>query len=106
MTPREWRDNYLRTVEFRYPKWIIGRIVVSMSTWLRYGRRLEEILARHKLVFPFYRRGSVDFENLGVRRRGRVFTDSWGCRWRFLQNGLQEQVVEHPSRIGALWTGL
>jgi len=105
MTPREWRDNYLRTVEFRHPKWIIGRIVVSMSAWLRYGRRLEEILVRHKLVFPFYRRGSVDFENLGVRRRECSRTPG-AVGGGSSRTGFRGRWWSTPSRIGALWIGL
>ena len=102
-TPSEWRDNYLRTVEFRNPEWIIGKILVQMDAWHKHRERMEEIALRHPLAFPLYKRGSVNFDDFGLRRRGSVFVDPWGCRWAFSQDGLQGQVVEHPLSDWNAW---
>ncbi|RLE96983.1 MAG: hypothetical protein DRJ96_05110 [Thermoprotei archaeon] len=102
-SPWEWRDNYLRTVEFREPEWVIGKIYISMDAWHKYREEMEEVVLRHRLVFSFYRRGMVDFDDFGLRRRGNAFIDPWGCKWMFLQNGLQGQVVEHPLENWAAW---
>jgi len=69
-TPSEWRDSYLRAIEFRNPKWIIGKIVVQMDAWHRYKELMEEIVLRHPFVFPFYKKGSVNFDDFGLRRKG------------------------------------
>ena len=103
LAPSEWRDNYLRTVEFKNPEWIIGKVVVQMDAWYKYRERMEEIIQRHPLVFPFYRRGSVSFDDLGFRRKGNVLTDPWGCKWAFSLDGLQGQVIEHPLSDWRAW---
>ena len=54
-SPGEWRDNYLRTIEFRFPKWIVGKVYISMDAWHKYREKMEEVVLRHRLVFPFYR---------------------------------------------------
>ena len=94
-SPSEWRDNYLRSVEFRYPEWVIGVIAIPRATWLKYGRELEKVVLKHRFVFPFYREGSVDF-GPGASCIRKEFVDPWGCRWRFPHEGLQGQVVYHP----------
>ena len=93
----------MRAVEFRNPKWIIGKILVQMDAWHKYRERMEEIALKHPLAFPFYRRGSVNFDDFGLRRRGNAFVDPWGCKWAFPQDGLQGQVVEHPLSDWKAW---
>ena len=103
LTPWEWRDNYLRTIEFREPEWIIGKIHILMDAWHKYREEMERVVLKHKFVFPFYRKGMVNFDDFGIRRRGNVFTDPWGCKWMFNIDGLQGQVVEHPLSDWSRW---
>jgi len=103
VSPSEWRENYLRTVEFGGPRWIVGKIHISMDAWHRHRERMEEIVLKHPFAFPFYRKGSVNFDDFGLRRRGNVFVDPWGCKWAFSQDGLQGQVVEHPLSDWRAW---
>jgi len=100
--PVRSRENYLRSVEMRGPWWIPCSISFSQSTWSKYRGRLEDILANHQLLFPWFKRGSIDFDNFGLRRRGNRFKDCWGCIWLFLTDGLQGQVVYHPLRDWSL----
>jgi hypothetical protein len=86
-TPDEWRDSYLKAIEFRNPKWIIGKVVVQMDAWYRYKELMEEIVLKHPFVFPFYKKGSVKFDDFGSRRKGCTFIDPWGCKWTFLLDG-------------------
>jgi hypothetical protein len=102
-TPDEWRDSYLKAIEFRNPKWIIGKVVVQMDAWYRYKELMEEIVLKHPFVFPFYKKGSVKFDDFGSRRKGCTFIDPWGCKWTFLLEGLQGQVVEHPLSDWRMW---
>jgi len=91
------RENFLRTLEFRYPEWIPCSVGFSPLTWHTYRERLEEIVLRHPLIFKNYRRGSVDFDNFPpVYRQGEYFRDNWGCIWYNAQGGLEGQVVGHP----------
>ncbi|RLF01538.1 MAG: hypothetical protein DRK00_11280, partial [Thermoprotei archaeon] len=91
-------------MEFRGPEWVIGKVYISMDAWHKYRERMEEVVLRHGLVSPFYRRDMIDFDNFGLRR-GNMFTDPWGCKRMFLQDGLQGQVVEHPLKEWEAWRG-
>jgi len=90
------RENYLRTVEMRGGEWIPCTVGFSPATWHRYRERLEEVVLRHPSIFGGYQRGRRDFDAFGVRRAGNTYRDQWGCLWRYLIDGLQGQVVEHP----------
>jgi uroporphyrinogen decarboxylase len=91
------RDNYLRTIEGRYPEWLPCSMSLSPANWRRYPDGLEDLCLRHPLLFPDFQRGSVDLEAFGeVYRQGARFRDNWGCLWHNLHGGLEGQVVEHP----------
>ena len=93
MNPRE---NFLRTVEMDYPEWIPCSIALTPPIWHTYRERLEDLILKYPSIFGEYKRGSVDFDDFGIRRKGNTFTDEWGCVWLFLKDGLQGQVVKHP----------
>jgi len=103
VSPSEWMENYLKMIEFGEPRWIVGKINISMDAWHKHRERMEEIVLKHPLVFPFYKKGSVNFDDFGSRRKGCTFIDPWGCKWAFLLDGLQGQVVEHPLSDWRAW---
>ena len=90
------RENYLRTVEMRFPEWIPCTIVINDATWHRYRERLEEIVARYPAVMGEYSRGIRSFDDFGVRVKGNIYRDEWGCVWHHAQDGLAGQVKFHP----------
>lgn len=96
--PRRYRENYLRSIEMRSPWWIPCSISFSQATWSKYREKLEDTVSRYPSIFPDFRRGSIRFDDFGLRRRGNRFIDPWGCVWLFLVDGLQGQVVSHPLR--------
>lgn len=91
------RENYLRALEFRYPKWIPCSVGFSMANWHRYRERLEDVIVRHPLIFGPYKKGSTNFDDLPpVYREREYFRDNWGCLWYNIQGGLEGRIVEHP----------
>jgi len=94
---KEMRDNYLKALEFRYPKWIPCSVNISPAAWKRHREGLEEVVDRHPWIFGQYERGSRDFDEMpAVYRKGERYTDNWGCVWYNLQEGIEGQVVKHP----------
>jgi len=94
-----WRENYLRSVEFRGPEYIPCRITVMWPLWNTYRERLEEVALKHPLVFPGFKPGSVKYgEKPGVLRANRTLVDPFGCVWSFNIEGFQGQVVHHPLK--------
>ncbi len=76
------RENYIRTVEFRRPQWIPCRIGLMSATWHYYREALEDLVLRYPLIFPGFKRGSLNFDSFGpAYREGERYTDNWGCVW-------------------------
>jgi hypothetical protein len=89
--------NFLRAAHFGGPEWIPCGVSIMPGTWRRYGTELEGLVAGFPRLFPGFRRGQVDFESCGDRRyRVGSFTDSWGCTWSNVEDGLSGLVTEHP----------
>lgn len=100
MEPRNWTketENYLKVVDFRYPDWIPCSVGILPATWRKYRESLEEVALRHPRLFPNFKKGSIDFNAVydpGYRKGG--FTDSWGCVWDNIEEGMEGVVVGHP----------
>lgn len=92
-----WRENYLRSVEFREPEYIPCRITIMWPLWNTYREKLEEIVLKHPILFPGFKPGSVKYgDKPGVLRANRTIRDPFGCIWSFNIEGFQGQVVQHP----------
>ena len=94
---QERLENYLRAINFKNPRWIPCRVSLMPATWRKYREKLEDIVLSHPVIFPDYREGSIDFDAIkdpGYRKGG--FTDSWGCVWENIEEGLEGMVVKFP----------
>jgi hypothetical protein len=95
--PSFYRENYLRSVEFRGPKYIPCRVLITWPVWNIYREELERIALQHPLVFPEFKPGSIQYSaERGVLRTDRTLKDPFGCVWNFNIEGYQGQVVRHP----------
>jgi hypothetical protein len=91
------RENYLRTVEFRGPRWMPCTVGFSPATWQKYREELEAMVLRHPLIFGDFDKGSVNYDDLPLSyREGESYTDNWGTLWRNVQSGLEGIPVGHP----------
>jgi len=93
------RENYLRTARFQGGEWIPAGVGFSGATWTSLREALEEVVARHPILFPGFKKGELDYDHWDygpAHRQNERFTDSWGCVWDNAWGGLEGQVVEHP----------
>ncbi len=93
------RENHLRTAALQGGEWIPSSVSISPASWVSLREELEDVLVRHPLHFPGFRRGQRDFdhwEHGPAHRQGERYTDAWGCVWDNTWSGLEGQVVEHP----------
>jgi len=51
------RENYLHNSPMRGPEWIPCPVSISDASWDQLGNELEEVILRHSLVFPDFKRG-------------------------------------------------
>jgi len=96
MSLKQFRTDYLKTITFSYPLHIPSIVSILPSTWNKYREELEEIVLQHKLLFPTFRKGIINFDNIFTFRKGQTFIDEWGCVWKFSVDGLQGIVVKNP----------
>lgn len=93
------RENYLRNVTMTGPEWMPCSVDISGATWDQLRGELEEVLVRHPILFPNFKKGQRDYEHWDFgpgHRANERFTDAWGCVWVSHINGLEGQVVENP----------
>ena len=58
LTPRE---NALRNIRFQGPEYIPCGVVISHASFAEHGPELEEVLARHPVLFPGFVPGRRDY---------------------------------------------
>ena len=84
-------------MEFKNPKYIPCRIVISWPLWNTYREKLERIVMRYPLIFRGFKVGSIHYdEKIGVLGSNEERIDVFGCKWHFPLKGLQGVVVKHP----------
>ncbi|NHV07111.1 MAG: hypothetical protein HA495_07225 [Thaumarchaeota archaeon] len=96
MNLSEFRVNYIKAIKFDQPLFIPTIVSILPSTWSKYRENLENLVVKHELIFPGFRKGIISYDDFGVYRAGNVLVDEWGCVWKFPISGLQGVVVKHP----------
>jgi hypothetical protein len=93
---KDIRENYLKALEYRYPEWIPCGVNFLPGVWKKHRGKLEDIVARHPLIFGHYEKDGRNFDEMPPVYRPGYFTDNWGCVWYTVKEGLEGQVVGHP----------
>ncbi len=89
--------NYLKAICFDHPEWTPCSVNFLPATWIRHREGLENLLLAHPKVFPGFRAGCRDYDEIAdARQRLGRHLDRWGCTWQTIQAGLTGQVVGHP----------
>ena len=90
------RNDILKAIEMRGTGWIPCEVVFLPATWQKYREQIEKIMLRHRGLFPEFKSGTVNFDDVGMMRKGNTFMDEWRCVWNFKLNGLGGIVAKHP----------
>ena len=56
------RENYLRNATFRGPEWVPCNVSISAASWLQWREEMEEVVARHPVLFPRFKKGRRDYD--------------------------------------------
>jgi len=98
------RENWLRTVEYRYPEWIPCYVGLAPILFKLYRQDLERVICEHPRIFPGYQANQRDYDWMPpAYHLDERYRDNWGCVWHNIQEGIEGQVVEHPL---ADWSAL
>ena len=93
------RENYLRNASFGGPEWIPIRVSLSGAVWLALGKELEEVVARHPILFPDFEKDGPGLKRVLDGAHGesaKRWRDAWGCVWAREFEGMEGVVVESP----------
>jgi len=93
------RENYLRNAYMTGPEWMPCSVGISDASWDQLRDELEEVVLRHPLFFPNFKKGERNYEEwefAPAHKASQRFTDAWGCVWISSIDGLEGQVVENP----------
>lgn len=91
--------NYLKAANFDTPEWVPCTVGFLPATWIHYREALEDLCLRHPRIFPWFRKGQVDFDQKvmwnPLYELGR-HTDCWGTVWNNIERGFDSQVEREP----------
>lgn len=91
--------NFLKTIQFDTPEWVPCSVGFLPATWIKHREALEDLLLRHPRIFPWHKKGSVDFDQKTMSNplyeSGR-HTDCWGTVWDNIERGLDSMVEVEP----------
>lgn len=93
------RENWIATVARTNPEWIPGYVLISNASRNQLRGEVEEVMARHPVLYPDFVPGQVDWDSYdfgAANTEGEPFTDNWGCVWESAVDGLEGQVLVHP----------
>jgi len=89
----------MRAVRFERPDFIPMSFVINPACWNAYPQdALFDLIEAHPLLFPGSKRpvGAFAPEYPLASRKGRPYTDGFGCVWTTVENGITGTVTAHP----------
>ena len=96
MERREIEKNFLKAVHFKNPEWLPCTVGFLPASWIKYREQLEDILAAHPRLFPNFKKGEKNFDELPEApsfKPGR-YIDNWGCTWENEQLGMEGVCIK------------
>ncbi|PJB60765.1 MAG: hypothetical protein CO096_32250 [Armatimonadetes bacterium CG_4_9_14_3_um_filter_66_14] len=89
-------DDRRKAIEFDSPEFIPVGVSLLPATWKRYREELEELVARHPVIFGETTKGERDFDAIGGTYAEGEHVDAWGCVWSNIHAGCEAFVTGHP----------
>ncbi|MFW6269148.1 MAG: uroporphyrinogen decarboxylase family protein [Bacillota bacterium] len=87
--------DQIKAMNFDNPDYIPVRVSLLPATWKKYRNKLDQLVARHPIIFgenPQKR----DYDDIrGTYTKGE-HVDAWGCVWSNLKEGMEAMVTGHP----------
>lgn len=88
-------DDRIAAALFRHPRYIPVAVNFLPATWMKYRERLDELVARHPVIFG-ETRGPRDYDAVGGTYVRGDHVDAWGCVWSNMRDGMEAIVTRHP----------
>jgi hypothetical protein len=101
-----YRENWLRTVRFEEPEYILGGIGVRTDGWYKHGVKLNDLYEKYFGHRPYPDNEIPRPDTQFIDEKGeyhRFWTDEWGCVMEERVFGIHPMIVGHPF---ANWNSL
>jgi len=85
-----------KAMRFEHPEYIPVTVSLLPATWAKYREALEDLVLRHPVIFPGYRRGDRDYDWTPETYAAGRHVDAWGCVWENIAHGMESIVKVHP----------
>lgn len=89
-------DDRIKAMEFDYPEYIPVAVNFLPATWKRYREALDELVARHPVIFGPQGSGPRDYDAVAGTYALGKHVDAWGCVWSNVHEGCDGIVTGHP----------
>ncbi|MBT3269394.1 hypothetical protein HN371_19785 [Candidatus Poribacteria bacterium] len=89
-------DDRHKAITFTNPEYIPASVNFLPATWAEHREGLEEVVARHPIIFGEQQAGNRDFDAAGGTYVEGEHVDRWGCVWSNIAHGAEAIVTGHP----------
>jgi len=89
-------SDHLKALRFERPKQIPVGAGILPAAWMKHRRALDEIVARHPVLFGARKVGERDYDAVGGTYVAGEHVDAWGCVWSNVKTGMEAIVKGHP----------
>jgi uroporphyrinogen decarboxylase len=90
------QEDRIKSLEFNHPEYIPISVGILPAAWIKYREGLDEIAARHPVLFEAYKQGDRDYDAVGGTYVAGDHVDVWGCVWSNIKTGRESIVKGHP----------
>jgi hypothetical protein len=88
-------DDRIKAMLFDWPEAIPVAVGLLPATWGRHREALDDLVARHPILFG-ERKPGRDYDEVGGTYRQGEHVDAWGCVWSNIAHGMEAMVTGHP----------
>jgi len=89
-------DDRIKSMKFDHPEFIPVAVSLLPATWMKYREALEDLVARHPIIFGETSKGERDFDAVGGTYAEGNHVDVWGSVWCNVRDGMEAFVTGHP----------
>ncbi len=89
-------EDRIKAMQFDYPEYIPVAVSLLPATWIKYREALDELVARHPVIFGERAEEVRNYDEVHGRYRKGQYIDEWGCVWSNIREGCDAIVTGHP----------
>ena len=89
-------DDRVKAMNFDHPEFIPVAVSLLPAAWMKYREALEDLVARHPIIFGDTNKGDRDFDAVQGTYAEGSHVDAWGSVWDNVHDGMEAFVTGHP----------